>query len=76
MLDKELQRIVPRAKQGRRTVDKLVKVWLKSGEERWLLIHVEVARHDVVDVTVLRTSERPTAPAVLPAVSHREVRLR
>jgi hypothetical protein len=23
-------------------VDKLVKVWLKSGEERWLLIHVEV----------------------------------
>ena len=23
-------------------MDKLVKVWLKSGEERWLLIHVEV----------------------------------
>ena len=42
MLDKELQRIVPRAKQGRRTVDKLVKLWLKSGEERWLLVHVEV----------------------------------
>src|SRR5438105_190014 len=42
MLDKELQQIVRKAKQGRRYVDKLVKVWLKSGEERWLLIHVEV----------------------------------
>ncbi len=42
MLDKELQPIVRQSKQGRRYVDKLVKVWLKSGEERWLLIHVEV----------------------------------
>jgi hypothetical protein len=42
MLDKELQKIVPQARQGRRYVDKLVKVWLKSGEEKWLLIHVEV----------------------------------
>ncbi len=42
MLDKELQPIVRRAKQGRRYVDKLVKVWLKNGEERWLLVHVEV----------------------------------
>jgi hypothetical protein len=42
MLDKELQQIVPAAEQGRRYVDKLVKVWLKSGEERWLLIHIEV----------------------------------
>ena len=42
MLDKELQPIVRRAKHGRRYVDKLVKVWLKSGEERWLLIHIEV----------------------------------
>jgi hypothetical protein len=42
MLDKELQPIVRRAKHGRRYVDKLVKVWLKSGEEKWLLIHIEV----------------------------------
>jgi hypothetical protein len=42
MLDKELQRIVPAAEQGRKIVDKLVKVWLKTGEESWLLIHVEV----------------------------------
>jgi hypothetical protein len=42
MLDKELQPIVRGAKHGRRFVDKLVKVWLKSGEEKWLLIHIEV----------------------------------
>ena len=42
MLDKEFQQIVREAEQGRRVVDKLVKVWLKSGEERWILIHVEV----------------------------------
>jgi hypothetical protein len=41
-LDKELQRIVRQAEVGDRVTDKLVKVWLKSGEERWLLIHVEV----------------------------------
>jgi hypothetical protein len=41
-LDKELQPIVRQAKHGRRYVDKLVKVWLKSGEEKWLLIHIEV----------------------------------
>ncbi len=42
MLDKELQKIVPATEQGRRFVDKLVKIWLKNGEEKWLLIHVEV----------------------------------
>jgi hypothetical protein len=42
MLDKELQPIVRQAKRGRRYVDKLVKVWLKSGQESWILIHVEV----------------------------------
>jgi hypothetical protein len=42
MLDKELQPIVRQARHGRRYVDKLVKVWLKSGEEKWLLIHIEV----------------------------------
>jgi hypothetical protein len=41
-LDKELQRIVREAEQGDRVADKLVKVWLKNGEERWILIHVEV----------------------------------
>ena len=42
MLDKELQPIVRRSEHGRRYVDTLVKVWLKDGEEKWLLIHIEV----------------------------------
>lgn len=42
LLDKELQKITRAAKHGRRTVDKLVKVWLKNGAEKWLLIHVEI----------------------------------
>ena len=41
-LDKELQQIAPRAVQGRRYVDKLVKVWRKNGREVWVLLHVEV----------------------------------
>lgn len=41
-LDKELQQIAPEGEVGGRVVDKLVKVWLKSGAEEWLLIHIEV----------------------------------
>lgn len=41
-LDKELQKVIRRAKTGRRYVDKLVKVWQKDGTEEWLLIHIEV----------------------------------
>jgi hypothetical protein len=41
-LDKELQKIVPKATRGRLYVDKLVKVWRKNGRETWVLIHVEV----------------------------------
>ena len=42
MLDKELQQIVRDAESGRRLVDKLVRVWLDGGQEKWVLIHVEV----------------------------------
>ena len=42
MLDKELQQIAPDAETGRRVVDVLVKVWRLSGEERWVLVHIEV----------------------------------
>ena len=42
MLDKELQQIAPDAEIGGRTVDVLAKVWLNSGNETWILIHVEV----------------------------------
>jgi hypothetical protein len=41
-LDKEFQQLVPKAAQGRRTVDKLVKVWRKNGRAAWVLVHVEV----------------------------------
>jgi predicted transposase YdaD len=41
-LDKELQKITADAETGRRTVDKLVKVYLLDGAELWVLVHVEV----------------------------------
>lgn len=41
-LDKELQKITADAAIGRRAVDKLVKVWLKSGSEMVVLTHCEV----------------------------------
>jgi hypothetical protein len=42
MLDKELQQIAPQSDTGARTVDKLVDVRLRSGETKWLLIHLEI----------------------------------
>ncbi len=41
-LDTELQQIVREADLGRRTADKLLKVWRTSGKEEWVLIHVEI----------------------------------
>lgn len=41
-LDKEFQQIAPEAEIGKRYADQLVKVWLKRGQELWLLVHVEV----------------------------------
>lgn len=41
-LDTELQKIFPEGETGKRTVDKLFKVWRRDGEEAWVLIHVEV----------------------------------
>ncbi|HEV3003534.1 MAG TPA: hypothetical protein VGX78_03695, partial [Pirellulales bacterium] len=42
MLDKELQQIVREGEQGRRVVDKLAKVWRRTGQEEWVLAHVEI----------------------------------
>ena len=42
MLDKELEKVVRDADLGRRFADKLVKVWRRTGEERWVIIHAEV----------------------------------
>jgi len=41
-LDKELGKITKDTEIGNRYADKLVKVFLKDGEEKWLLIHIEV----------------------------------
>jgi hypothetical protein len=41
-LDKELEKIVRDAMLGRRYADQLVKVFLKDGAEKWLLIHIEI----------------------------------
>ena len=43
-LDKELGQMFPepQKKSATRHVDKLVKVYKKNGEERWLLVHVEI----------------------------------
>ncbi len=41
-MDKELAKISPKSPTKGRTADKLVKVRLKNGQQRWVLIHVEV----------------------------------
>jgi predicted transposase YdaD len=41
-LDQELAQLFPESVSTKRYVDKLVKVYLKDGEERWILIHIEV----------------------------------
>ena len=43
-LDKELEKIVRDAEIGRRYADKLVKVWLKTGESIEVFIHIEVQK--------------------------------
>lgn len=41
-LDKELLQEIVDGKKGRRYADQLVKVQLKSGEDKWILVHIEV----------------------------------
>jgi hypothetical protein len=41
-LETELQQVMRGAEGRARRVDKLARVWLADGEERWLLIHIEV----------------------------------
>lgn len=48
-LDKELQKITADAAIGRRAVDKLVKVWLKTGSELVVLSHCEVQGNRELD---------------------------
>ena len=41
-LDTELRRCVADARVSQRQADRLLRAYLKSGEEQWLLIHIEV----------------------------------
>ena len=41
-LDKELQKVLREATSTESRVDKLVKVWRKTGEEAWVYIHIDV----------------------------------
>jgi hypothetical protein len=41
-LDQELQQVVRDAELGKRLVDKLVKVYRRTGEEIWVLVHIEI----------------------------------
>ncbi len=41
-LDKEFQKIIREAKIEKRFVDKLIKVYRQTGEETWVLIHIEM----------------------------------
>jgi Domain of unknown function (DUF4351) len=48
-LDKEFQKVSQDAEVGRRYADQLVKVWLKGGQELWLLLHLEVQSQSETD---------------------------
>lgn len=48
-LDKELFQEVVDAQKGRRVADRLVKVRLKNGVEKWILIHIEVQSKNEAD---------------------------
>ena len=41
-LDQELQAVVRDAELGKRFVDKLIRVSLRNGDEKWIYIHIEV----------------------------------
>ncbi|NUO80206.1 hypothetical protein HUU05_09030 [candidate division KSB1 bacterium] len=45
-LEQELQQIVIESATGKRIVDKLAKVFLKDGAEKWLLIHIEIQGYE------------------------------
>jgi hypothetical protein len=45
-LDQELRQVVRDAELGKRLADKLVKVWKLSGEETWVLVHIEIQNQE------------------------------
>ncbi|MCC5637636.1 cytosolic protein [Nostoc sp. CHAB 5844] len=49
-LDKELEQVVRDAELGKHLADKLVKIYLKNGEENWVLIHLEIQAQEDSDL--------------------------
>ncbi len=45
-LDQQLSQVVRDAELGKRLADKLVKVWRLTGQEAWVLLHVEVQNQE------------------------------
>ena len=45
-LDKELQKLYPESNHKNRRADVLTKVFLKNGEEKWILIHIEIQGYE------------------------------
>jgi len=41
-LEKELSQIAPESNKGKSIPDKLIRVWLKDGTEKYILVHIEV----------------------------------
>ena len=41
-LEQEMRAITRKTRRGQGAVDKLVKVWLRDGTEKWVLIHIEI----------------------------------
>jgi len=48
-LDKELQQVARDADLGLQIVDKLVRVWLRTGADAWVLAHIEVQSQEERD---------------------------
>ncbi len=48
-LNKELQELIPASESQNRKADVLVKVFLKNGREKWILIHIEVQGYEDSD---------------------------
>jgi predicted transposase YdaD len=45
-LDKELEQLFPPSESKHRFADKLVKVYTKKGDEKWILVHIEVQGYE------------------------------
>jgi len=51
-LDKEMEQLSLKSVKGAKYVDKLVKVYLKNGEEQWILVHIEVQGYPEKDFSL------------------------